>query len=251
MGLLQEVEAAQCNRRSSMVGRSGVRSELEAMHQSEAIAWLQAHIAPPVSRDWGQLLFVLGADALSLKRWLKLGKEHALAAADALASLIDSGKLDIPIALLPDLRTTVEEHGSPRLKAVLELVEKTQEALSRPLPAKLAKVEALLSNGRGVQPHQKARIISAQGTKSRWHALFQTLGDVYCVTVLDWKASQKEQAESVHALPVWSNTKEPLDVQVVDFGSDEVILVALPAADMQELQQLVAGVRFTSVGLAA
>ncbi|WP_162456236.1 hypothetical protein [Pseudoxanthomonas kalamensis] len=250
MESLRKIESLPGNRRSSFVGQAGVIADLRAMERTQAFRWLEEHLASPISSNWGQLLFALGADVALLRRWLGLSKEHALAAADATKAALDSGQPSALLSLLPDLRVAQETYGSPRLKSVLDAVEKSQ-CSANSLSAPLIRAAAILSNGKGLSTQAEAAISAAKQPAGSWHALFHALSDSYAIAVLDWKAEEPEQINAIRELQVWKSTHGVVQIETVDFGNDEIILIALPEHEMAELKQLAPALELSPARFAA
>jgi hypothetical protein len=187
-----------------------------------------------------------------LRRWLCLSKEHALAAADAAARMTEAGKLDLTSALLPDLCAALKTHQSPRLAAAVKAIELAQKAVSDPLPSvALERAASILSNNMPLSSQGKAAIAASRPSSGPWHSLFHALSAVYCVAVLDWRASSRDQADAIKSLPIWQQAQQQPLVESVDFGNDEIILIALPKEQMAELKQLAPHLKFRPSLLAA
>lgn len=247
MESLKRIEALPSHHRSSSVGQRGVLQDLRTMELHQALGWLEEQLASPVSSDWGRLLSSLGADASVLSRWLGLSKGHALAAADAAMLELSEGNLALTRAILPDLHIALESSGNPRLRGIVEAIERRHAALGSPLPtAELSQAEALLSNGNGLDANARARVVEAsQGEGDPWYALFLALSDVYAVSIRDWRADEEELEASLRDLPVWAEADADVRVETVDFGNDEIVLVALTERDMALLKRLAPKLRFS------
>jgi hypothetical protein len=251
MDSLKKIESLPSARRSSFIGQAGVLVELRALDAAGALQWLEDQLASPVSRDWGRLLYSLNATPTLLRHWLGLSKEHALAAADAAELLATAGELDSTCSLLPDLRVALDAHQSPRLAAAVKAVELAQAATSSPLPIALERAASLLSNNEPLSSSDKVAIVGGQQPLGPWHALFHALSEVYCIVTLDWRASSQDQLAAVKALPVWQQAQQQLLVESVDFGNDEIILIALSKEQMAELKRLAPPIKFAPALLAA
>jgi hypothetical protein len=141
------------------------------------------------------------------------------------------------------LEALVAQYQSPRLKKPLEALH----ALATPLPADLAKAVSLLFGqaSHSFIPHTPDRL-------AQWHSAFHQSSHRYSVAVLDWKATASEQQDAISALPIVSQSSSSanLEVEMVDAGGDEIILVVLPAEQMQELRDLVpSDFSFSACGL--
>ena len=252
MDSLRKIESLPPGRRSSFIGQAGVLAELQALGATDALQWLEDQLASPVSRDWGRLLYSLDAPLPLLRRWLCLSKGHALAAADAAVRMAETGKLDPASSLLPDLCAALEANQSPRLASAVKAVELAQTVVSAPLPSvALERAASILSNNMPLSSQGKMAIVASQPSSCPWHALFHALSEVYCVTVLDWRASGRDQADAIKSLPIWQQAQQRPLVECVDFGNDEIILVALPTEQMAELKQLAPHLMFRPSLLAA
>lgn len=247
MQSLKRIEELPAHHRSSSVGQRGVLQDLRTLEPRQALQWLEEQLASPVSSDWGRLLSSLGADAKVLSRWLSLSKGHALAAADAAMLELSEGNLGLTRAILPDLHIALENYGNPRLRGIVEAIERRHAALGSPLPtAELSQAESLLSNGKGLDANARARVVEAsQGEGDPWHALFWALSDVYAITVRDWRADEEELDDSLRDLPVWTQADAAIKVESVDFGNDEIVLVALTERDMALLKRLAPTLQFS------
>ena len=248
MDSLTKIEALPPARRSSMIGQAGVLQDLRTLPRDKAIDWLHKFIHSPISQDWGRLLNALDPDWTVLNEWMQLDKEHALAAADAISARIESSG-SVPgtnlSELVAELENLVALHQSPRFKKSLEMLQAV--ATQAPVPADIARAVQLLFGQNASPPILLARDRSAQ-----WHSVFHQAADKYCVALLDWRASADEQQDAVSALPITSqlDSSVTLAVESVDIGGDEIIIVALPAAQMQELKDIApANFTFSSTGL--
>ncbi len=251
MDSLKKIENLPPARRSSFIGQAGVLVELRALDAATAFQWLEDQLASPVSRDWGRLLHSLNATPTLLRHWLRLSKEHALAAADAAERLATAGEIDSTCSLLPDLRFALEAHHSPRLATAVKAVELAQAATSSPLPISLERAASLLSNSEPLSSSDKVAIAAGRQPLGPWHALFHALSEVYCTVTLDWRTSSEDQLAATRTLPVWQQAQQQLLVESVDFGNDEIILVALPIEQMAELKRLAPLLKFAPAPLAA
>ncbi|MGS1013452.1 hypothetical protein ACVCL0_12365 [Rhodanobacter sp. UC4450_H17] len=254
MESLKRIEGLAAARRSSFIGQAGVLSDLRSMSPEDAIAWLESHLASPIAKDWGQLLHALGASGAVLRRWFELGKEHALAAADAAVAYAESGNAHVALSALPALRAAAEAHNVPRLNAALAALEQAAEITPEPaLDADLRRAEAILSGGQGLAPAARAAVASAPDHSAKWHALFHAMDRIYCVAVLDWKCPPQEQLAALQSLPVWAahGGNSGLEVASAEFGSDEILLIALPAAQVREVAELAAPARVAQHRVAA
>lgn len=254
MESLRRIESLPASRRSSFIGQAGVVSELRDMQPSQAFAWLEKQLASPVSKDWGQLLFALSADSATLKHWLTLSKEHALAAADAARAYAESGKANFVAAVLPALQEAAAAYSAPRLRAALETLEQFGLSAVEPIPnAALERAEAILSNRRGLAPAAKATLVAAHDHIAKWSVLLHGLDRVHCVAILDWKSSPQEQLHALRSLPAWATRDDASEFAVtsVDIGSDEIVLIALPSEQLREIESLAAPMRFAEYRVAA
>jgi hypothetical protein len=243
MESLRKIEGLPAARRSSFIGQAGVLADLRSMTQGDAIAWLEGTLASPISKDWGRLLHALAADGEAITRWLGLSKEHALAAADAAVAYVESGNTQAVFAALPALRTAVHAHGTPRPSAALAAVEQAADTVVAPVLAEgLRRAETILSGGLGLAPAARATVAAAQDHYAKWHALLHAADRIYCCAVFDWKCSRQNQLNTLQGLPVWAEggSRGGLEVASVELGSDEIVLLALPAAEMREMAGLAA-----------
>lgn len=254
MESLKRIEGLPAARRGSFIGQAGVLADLRSMTPDSAIAWVEGCLASPISKDWGQLLHALAADGAALTRWLGLSKEHALAAADAAVAYVESGNAQVALAALPALRAAAQTHGTPRLTAALATVEQVANAAPAPaLTAELQRAAAILTGGSPLPPTALAAVARAADHSAKWHVLLHAVDRTYCVAVLDWKCAPREQLAAVQSLPVWcrGEGRDGLAVASVQLGSDEILLVALPADRMRELAGLATPLRLAEQRIAA
>lgn len=239
MQSLKRIEALPPARRSSMVGQAGVLNDLRALDKQEAISWLQRNISSPVTRDWGKLLVGVAADWNTLKAWMHIDKEHALAAADAVDHLIavqEEWPADgVPSEVVAETERIATLYQTPKLKSILDAVL----AFSTPqsLPHELNEGAKLL-----LGESEPQVILKGNSVKEKWHSLFHKADKKHCVAILDWRSSESECTNQLLSLPIVVESDKSMSSHLVyekvDVGSDEVILVALPEADMKALKKL-------------
>ncbi|QDT39035.1 DUF6630 family protein [Stratiformator vulcanicus] len=104
-----------------------VRESIAALDSGTAIEWLETRISSPITREWGEALYLLNPDWVDIDRWLRRSKLHALAAADALLfyarqySSVDGREPHLPVGAAPStinetLNVVLVHYGNPRLR---------------------------------------------------------------------------------------------------------------------------------------
>ena len=76
--------------RHTRVSHPDIKDALQKLEKHDAIEWLEFVLESPVTSHWGQLLYSLDPAWGDLDRWVRLSKEHCLAAIDALLSFAPS-----------------------------------------------------------------------------------------------------------------------------------------------------------------
>lgn len=231
---LKRIENLPPAQRSSRVGQAGVLSDLKSLEQSEAINWLHTNISSPVTRDWGRLLAALLVDWCSLKDWMSAGKEHAIAAVDAISQNVAT-KEELPPGsnneeLISELERLLSLYQAPKFKEAYD--ELVLFINPPPLTKNLVTASKVLLNGEEVALRDK-------NTKAKWASLLHKANGKHCLAVLDWKAASEEVATEISTLPiVQENTHTSLCYESIDIGSDEIIIIVLPPEDLTLLKKV-------------
>ena len=276
MDSLRRIESLPESRRSSFIGQAGVLSDLKELPRNEAFSWLEKHLASPISRDWGGLLFSLRADWMVIDRWIHLSKGHCLAACDALSEYSSSSldaepvlpKGSTPQLVLEAVQTANAKFGNPRIQAVLDTVKSIWQV--REIPKAIAQdINALADVAAILLGNQKKLLdlwsrkqpIVATPEKAIWHDLIHYCDDKHAVVVADWRADVPDVHARIWALPVLSGVahsdsvaspNDSLDMSIaklasflfphgysirsIETGSDEWVLIVLPRDEMSILE---------------
>ena len=234
---LMKIEALPPNLRSSSVFQA--KKDLLILKKEDAINWLANNISSPVSRDWGKLLVSVSADWGCLKSWMKISKLHALAAADAIDCYIYNHEIlpdgSSPSEVLAELEKLVSEYQNIRLKEILDSV--SSFVTPPPTPKNLVKATEILFG-----EAEKNIVIREKDIFAKWHSLLHKAHNKYCLCILDWKGAEGELEDALSSLPIVinseTNQQSDLIFETIDVGSDETILICLPADKMNKLKKL-------------
>lgn len=232
---LKRIENLPPSQRSSRVGQAGVFSDLKSLEQSDALNWMHTNVSSPVTRDWGRLLASLSVDWCSLKIWMATGKEHAIAAVDAISQYVAT-KEELPPGannkeLIAELERLLSLYPTPKFKDVYD--ELALFINPPPLTKNLEAASKILLKGGEVALRDKT-------TKAKWASLLHKANGKYCLVILDWKATSEQVATELSALPiVLESPHSSLCYENIDIGGDEIVIVALPLADLTLLKNVV------------
>ena len=231
---LKRIENLPPSQRSSRVGQAGVFSDLKSLEQSDALNWLHTNVSSPVTRDWGRLLASLSVDWYSLKVWMSTDKEHAIAAVDAISQYVAT-KEELPPStnnkeLIAELERLLSLYPTPKFKEVYD--ELALFINPPPLTKNLATASKILLKGGEVALREK-------NTKAKWTSLLHKANGKYCLAILDWKATSEQVATELSTLPiVLESSHSSLCYESIDIGGDEIVIVALPLADLKSLKNV-------------